>query len=65
MFLGTSWLMICMLIARPLRRAVVQPVIAEIKEIANVLPEPTPDLVPVPVSVEAEVPTAPSANPLI
>ena len=62
MFLGTSWLMICVVAARPLRRAVVQPVVAEI---ANVLPEPTPELVPVPVSSEAQVSTASSANPLI
>ena len=62
MFLGTSWLMICVVGGRPFRRTVVQPVIAEI---TNILPKPTPELVPVPVSVEAEVHNASAANPLI
>ena len=45
MFFGLMWLTICMLIGRPLRRAVLRPVIAD------VLPEPEPELVPIPVNV--------------
>ena len=57
MFLGTSWLTVCLLVSRPLRRAIVRPVIE------NVLPEPTPELVPIPVQTEA--PVAIAANSLI
>ena len=46
MFFGMMWLTLCMLIGRPLRRAVLQPVITD------VLPEPEPALVPIPVSLE-------------
>ena len=46
MFFGMMWLTVCMLIGRPLRRAVLQPVIAD------VLPESEPALLPIPVSVE-------------
>src|SRR5437879_11202751 len=59
MFLGTSWLTLCLLISRPLRRVVVPPVIAD------VLPDATPALVPVPVPVQAEVAVAPASNSLI
>jgi membrane-associated phospholipid phosphatase len=59
MFLGTSWLTICLLVARPLRRAVVVPVIAE------VLNEPTPELVPIPIPGQAETPVATASNSLI
>jgi undecaprenyl-diphosphatase len=59
MFLGTSWLTLCLLISRPLRRAVVPPVIAD------VLPDATPALVPVPVPVQAEVAIAPASELLI
>jgi len=59
MFLGTSWLTVCLLVSRPLRRAIVRPVIE------NILPEPTPELVPVPISVQAEAPVATAANSLI
>ena len=46
MFFGMMWLTLCMLIGRPLRRAVLRPVIVD------VLPEPEPVLVPVPVQAE-------------
>jgi len=59
MFLGTSWLTLCVLVSRPLRRAIVPPVIAD------VLPEPTPELVPIPISVPAEAPVAAVSNSLI
>src|SRR2546425_686667 len=59
MFLGTSWLTLCLLVSRPLRRAVVPPVIAD------VLPDATPALVPVPVPVQAEVAVAPASNSLV
>src|SRR5947209_5355488 len=59
MFLGTSWLTLCLLVSRPLRRAVVPPVIAD------VLPDATPALVPVPVPVQAEVAVAPASSSLI
>ena len=58
MFLGTSWLMICSVAARPLRRTVLPTVIAE------VLPEPAPELEPIPVSVQADVPVVPASNSL-
>src|SRR5204862_7902528 len=45
MFLGTSWLTLCLLVSRPMRRAVVPPVIAD------VLPDVTPALVTVSVPV--------------
>src|SRR5256885_667359 len=57
MFLGTSWLTLCLLVSRPLRRAVVPPVIAD------VLPDATPALVPVP--IPAEVAVAPASESLI
>jgi undecaprenyl-diphosphatase len=59
MFLGTSWLTVCLLVSRPLRRAFVAPVIA------NVLPEPTPELVPIPIPVQAEAPVPTASNSLI
>ncbi len=59
MFLGTSWLTLCVLVSRPLQRAFVPPVIAD------VLPEPTPGLVPIPISVPAEAPIAAVSNSLI
>jgi membrane-associated phospholipid phosphatase len=59
MFLGTSWLTVCLLVSRPLRRAFVSPVIAD------VLPEPTPELVPIPIAVQAEAPVATASNSLI
>lgn len=43
MFFGISWLTICLVAARPLRRFAVKPVIE------TVFAEPTPELVPVPV----------------
>ena len=49
MFLGTSWLTVCLLVSRPLRRAFVSP-------IGDILPEPMPELVPIPISVQGEVP---------
>ena len=58
MFLGTSWLMICVVAARPLRRTIMTPVMAE------VLPEAEPELAPIPVPVQSEVPIAPVSNPL-
>jgi len=59
MFLGASWLTLCLLVSRPLRRAIVPPVIAD------VLPEPTPELVPIPIPVQAEAPVATGSNSLI
>jgi undecaprenyl-diphosphatase len=59
MFLGTSWLTLCLLVSRPLRQAVVPPVIAD------VLPDATPALVPVPVPVQAEVAVAPALELLV
>ena len=56
-FLGTSWLTFCLLVSRPLQRAFVPPAIAD------VLPDATATLVPVP--VQAEVVAAPVAEPLI
>lgn len=56
-FLGTSWLTLCVLVSRPLQRAFVPPVIADI------LPDVTATLVPVP--VQAEVVAAPVSEPLI
>src|SRR5437016_6517851 len=44
-FFGMMWLTLCLLVARPLRRIALPPVIAE------VLPEAVTELVPVPVSV--------------
>jgi len=59
MFLGASWLIICVVAARPLRRTVFAPVIA------GVLPEPAaPELKPIPVPVQAGVPVLPASNPL-
>jgi undecaprenyl-diphosphatase len=57
MFLGTSWLTLCVLISRPLQRALMPPVIAD------VLPEATAELVPVP--VHAEVAAVPVSESLI
>jgi membrane-associated phospholipid phosphatase len=59
MFLGTSWLTVCLLVSRPLRRAFVEPVIA------NVLPEPTSELVPIPIPLQTEAPVATASNSLI
>jgi len=58
-FLGTSWLTFCLLVSRPLRRAIVPPVMAD------VLPDATAMLVPVPVPVRAEVAAVPASEPLI
>src|SRR5947207_7006703 len=57
MFLGTSWLTLCLLVSCPLRRSVVAPVVAD------VLPDATPALVPVP--IPAEVAVAPASESLI
>ena len=57
MFLGTSWLTLCVLISRPLQRAVVAPIVAD------VMSEATAALVPVP--VQAEVVAAPVSESLI
>jgi undecaprenyl-diphosphatase len=57
MFLGTSWLTLCVLVSRPLQRALVPPVIGD------VLPEATAELVPVP--VQAEVAAVPVSESLI
>src|SRR3989440_7328768 len=46
-FFGMMWLTLCLLVARPLRRTALQPVIA------NVLPETEATLMPVPVEVVA------------
>src|SRR5438477_247040 len=51
---GMMWLTLCLLVARPLRRTMLPPVIAD------VLPEPMSDMVPVPVSVSVEA--APPAS---
>jgi membrane-associated phospholipid phosphatase len=59
MFLGASWLTLCLLVSRPLRRAIVPPVIAD------VLPEPTPELVPIPIPVQTKAPVATVSNSLI
>jgi undecaprenyl-diphosphatase len=48
MFLGASWLTLCLLVLRPLRRAVTPPVIAD------GLPDAPAMLVPVPVPVRVE-----------
>jgi undecaprenyl-diphosphatase len=53
-FFGMMWLTLCLLVARPLRRTALPPVIAE------VLPEAVTELVPVPVSVEAVPPASAS-----
>src|SRR5204862_1151055 len=53
-FFGMTWLTLCLLVARPLRRTMLPPVIAD------VLPEPMTDMVPVPVSVSVEA--APPAS---
>lgn len=50
MFFGMMWLTLCLLIVRPFRRATLPEIVAE------VLPEPEPALVPIP--VQAEVPVA-------
>jgi undecaprenyl-diphosphatase len=58
MFLGGTWLTLCVIAARPFRRVTLATVIAE------VLPEPiVPELVPVP--VQATAPVAIEQNPLI
>ncbi len=59
MFLGASWLTLCLLVSRPLRRAIVPPVIAD------ALPEPTPELVAIPIPVQTEAPVATVSNSLI
>ena len=59
MFLGASWLTLCLLVSRPLRRAIVPSVVAD------VLPEPTPELMPIPIPVQAEAPVATASNSLI
>jgi membrane-associated phospholipid phosphatase len=59
MFLGTSWLMICTVAARPFRRTILPPVVAEI------LPEPTPELAPISVPVPSELPVASAESPLV
>jgi undecaprenyl-diphosphatase len=55
MFFGMAWLTICLFAARPLRRVALHPVIE------NVLPEPTPELVPVPVQTD-DVIASPATN---
>jgi undecaprenyl-diphosphatase len=57
MFLGSSWLTLCVLISRPLQRAFVPPVIADVLSVA------TTELVPVP--VQAEVAAVPVSESLI
>jgi undecaprenyl-diphosphatase len=59
MFLGASWLTLCLLVSRPLRRAIARPVLAD------VLPDATGTLVPVPVPVQVEVAVAPVSESLI
>src|SRR5437016_3787906 len=59
MFLGASWLTLCLLVSRSLRRAVLPPVIAD------VLPDVTATLVRVPVRVQAEVVGPPVSESLI
>jgi membrane-associated phospholipid phosphatase len=56
MLLGTMWLTICTVAARPLRRATLPPVIA------SVLPEPEMALVPVPVNNAAFVSVEQTTN---
>ncbi len=56
MFLGSVWLSLCFVVSRPLRRISLVPVIE------NVLPEPEHELVPAPVSVQADVIITPSAQ---
>ncbi|PYL53328.1 MAG: hypothetical protein DMF29_08725 [Verrucomicrobia bacterium] len=51
-FFGMMWLTLCLLVARPLRRTMLPPVIAD------VLPQPMTDMVPVPVSVSAAPPVS-------
>ena len=57
-FFGMMWLTLCLLVARPLRRAALPPIIAD------ALPETTEELVPVPIPVQADAPAAPSPNSL-
>jgi undecaprenyl-diphosphatase len=57
MFLGASWLTLCVLVSRPLQRAFAPPVIGD------VLPDATATLVPIP--VQAEVAAAPVSESLI
>ena len=57
-FFGMMWLTLCLLVARPLRRAALPPIIAD------ALPETTEELVPVPIPVQADAPAAPSLNSL-
>ena len=54
MFFGMTWLMICLFAARPLRRLALSPVVA------SVLPESSPELVPLPFKTESVV--EPPAN---
>jgi len=56
MLLGTSWLTLCTAAARPLRRATLPPVLA------NVLPEPEMALLPVPVNDPSFVPVEQTTN---
>src|SRR5438067_2001773 len=56
-FFGMMWLTLCLLIARPLRRVTLPPVITDI------LPEAAEVLVPVP--VEVETPVVPTSSTLI
>jgi membrane-associated phospholipid phosphatase len=49
MFFGMTWLTICLFVLRPFRRVSLPEVVAE------VLPEPEPELVPIPVKAEAAV----------
>src|SRR5947209_17286825 len=55
MFFGMAWLTICLFAARPLRRAVVRPVIE------SAFVEPTPELISVPVNAETVVSSAPDS----
>lgn len=60
MFLGATWLTLCVIASRPFRRVVLPPVIAD------VLPEVVaPELVPVPVPVHATAPVAIEQKPLV
>ena len=54
-FFGMMWLTLCLLVARPLRRIALPPVMA------GVLPETTPELVPVPVQADAPVGATPNS----
>jgi membrane-associated phospholipid phosphatase len=56
-FFGAAWLIVCLLVVRPLRRFALPPAIE------TVFPEAAPDLVPMPVQSEAV--GAPSPNSLI